>query len=67
VKSRKSESNIKQPAFEYLQEGILIRYNFEETTREGIDGEPQRMWKYDELWVRKEIRVEELAQTNLPD
>lgn len=53
MKKRKSESTIKHPEIEYLQGGILLRYNYKQVTqKDEMTGVEIQMWTYDEFWVK---------------
>lgn len=60
-KIRKAESTIKQPGFEYLQNGLLCRYNMQQAERTDDNG-TTLMWEYDELFISKDIREEEVPE-----
>ena len=47
---RSSESNTRFEEYEYLQGGILYRFDFRQVEIEGIEGETTLMWKYREIW-----------------
>lgn len=55
MKYRKSESNTKPKLVEYLQDGILIRFDIKEVERE-----EQTMYVYKEFWF-------ELGATNIKE
>lgn len=60
-KQRKSESNIPQKIVEYLQAGILIRFNeekFEVTEFEGSD--KNKIFRCDEFWFSLDSTIEEI-------
>ena len=57
---RDSESNIKFEEFEYLQDGILYRFDFKQVNIQGMDGEKVKMWKYKEIWLSEEVSKSEL-------
>ena len=50
---RDSESNTKFEEFEYLQGGILYRFDFKQVDVQGIDGETTKIWKYKEICLPK--------------
>lgn len=58
-KYRKSESEKRQPEVEYLQDGILVRFNFQQVERKEMEGKTM-MWEYDEYWFPKNTKVEEI-------
>jgi len=47
---RQSESGSQQRKIEYLQGGVLLRFDFVQTERIEIDGKTL-MWKYNEFWI----------------
>lgn len=47
---RSAESGSKQRKIEYLQGGILLRFDFIQTERIDMDGK-SLMWKYQEFWI----------------
>ena len=53
-KIRQGESAIKQPHFEYLQNGLIIRYN-----QEQVKHEENTIWIYTDLWISNQITEEE--------
>lgn len=48
---RDSESNTKFEEFEYLQGGILFRFDFKQVDVPGIEGEITKIWRYKEIWL----------------
>ena len=48
---RDSESNTKFNEFEYLQGGILYRFDFKQVDVPGIDKETTKIWRYKEIWL----------------
>ena len=48
---RPSESGTQQPKIEYLQDGILLRFDFVQTEQIDMDGGKSLMWKYQEFWI----------------
>ena len=50
---RTSESNTKFEEFEYLQGGILYRFDFKQVDVQGMDGEITKMWRYKEILLPK--------------
>jgi len=57
---RDSQSGTKFEEFEYLQGGILYRFDFRQVNVQGMDGETTKMWKYKEFWLPEEITEDEL-------
>ena len=57
---RSSESNTKFGEFEYLQGGILYRFDFNQVDIQGMDGETTKMWRYKEMWLPDNITKDDL-------
>jgi hypothetical protein len=51
---RNSESNIKPKLVEYLQDGILIRFDIKQEERTDMNDEISTLFKYKEFWFDKE-------------
>ena len=58
---RHSESGIHQPEIEYLQGGILYRYDYTQVEKTGIEGKTI-VWKYKEYWLEKDVTSEEAVE-----
>jgi len=50
---RNAESGTKFEEFEYLQGGILFRFDFKQVDVPGIEGEITKIWKYKEICLPK--------------
>ncbi len=48
---RNAESGTKFEEFEYLQGGILFRFDFKQVDVPGIEGEITKIWRYKEIWL----------------
>ena len=61
---RDSESNTRFSEYEYLQGGILYRFDFRQVE---IEGETTMMWKYREIWLPEEVTKKELEEIILKE
>ena len=59
---RSSESNTRFEEYEYLQGGILYRFDFRQVEIEEFEGETTTMWKYQEIWLPEEVTKAEMNQ-----
>lgn len=64
---RPSESNTRFGEYEYLQGGILYRFDFRQVEIEEFDGETTMMWKYQEIWLSEEVTKKELEEIILKE
>jgi len=60
---RQSGSGSKQRKIEYLQGGILLRFDFVQTEQVDMDGEKSLMWKYQEFWIPLKMTISEVQKT----
>ena len=57
-----TQANHKPQTFTYLQDGILVHWNIHTETFENMEGEPDEMYVYDEMWIEKDTTAEELEK-----
>jgi len=63
---RNAESGTKFEEFEYLQGGILYRFDFKQVDIEGMNGEIIKIWRYKEILLPKttdKTALNEIIQT----
>ena len=64
-KLRKAESTLSPKLVEYLQGGILIRFNIKKTTRKNEDGSKNQFFEYDEFWFDpKTANIADVVKAN---
>ena|GEM_PF-1645265 len=59
---RPSEGGTQQPKIEYLQGGILLRFDFRQIEQIDMDGNKSIMWKYQEFWIPLDMSEVEIQR-----
>ena len=58
---RQSESGDFQRKIEYLQDGILLRFDFKQVERINMEGK-SLMWEYKEFWIPLNITIPDIQK-----
>jgi len=58
---RQSESGSLQRKIEYLQDGILLRFDLKQVERIDMEGKPL-MWEYKEFWIPLNMKITDIQK-----
>ena len=58
---RQSESGDFQRKIEYLQDGILLRFDLKQVERIDMEGKPL-MWEYKEFWIPLNMKITDIQK-----